>query len=407
MKKLWIHVVVLGIGFAAGAYWISGTKAEQYKQQLHLSEGDWEAEKARLQELLNTERNKPPQVKTVYKDIPASYTNRLSPREVLDKLVTLKPDEEDNLNQAFRKVIFYMQSLAEAGPIAFPVIHEFLAKNVDVDYSEFEVTASGERAPRNSFASRNVVRTDFLVPPSLRLGLLGVLGQIGGSEAEQILGETLATCARGVEVAYLARILQDLTPGKYQAQALQAARELLTNPPPFESPNRLDENAKAYLYQVLAMYNDTSFAETAQSLILTPEGRVDQSALNYLISVLKDQAVPAMMTAYNDPRLSNQMERTRLLNAALAYTGPSAVANQMFSQTITNTEIPAGMRAFTVQGLAGTSQIAPPKDTYTIQTRLRLLEALRASIQDERLLSSVDSTRQKLERLLTDAAPQN
>src|SRR5262245_32010723 len=213
MKMVLSYVLVLGIGFAAGVYWAAGNKADQFQKQMQVSTADWEAEKSRLQELLNAERNKPAQVKTVYKDIPASFTNKLSPRETLAKLVNLKPEEEDNVNQSYRQVIFYMQSLAEAGAIALPVIQEFLAQTVDFDYSQFEVSASGERAPRNSFASRNLVRTDFLVPPSLRLGLLGVLGQIGGPEAEQILGATLATCARGVEVAYLARILQDQAPG--------------------------------------------------------------------------------------------------------------------------------------------------------------------------------------------------
>jgi hypothetical protein len=407
MKKLLPLILALGMGLGAGAYWAGGKKQAQFRQAQEVSQSDWEDQKRRLEEALAAERNKPPQIRTVYKEVPASYTNKLSPAQILERLIQLKPDEDSTRNQTYRKVIYYMQGMAEAGPVAFPLIQEFLAQNLDVDYSEYDVSAAGERTSRGGFATRNLVRTDFLVPPSLRLGLLGVLGEVGGPEAEVILAGTLATCARGVEVAYLARMLQDLAPDRYREPALQAARDLLTNPPPYESPNRLDENAKAFLYQVMAMYNDTSFAPTAQTLILDPEGKVDRSALQYLDSVMKEHAVPAILAAYSDPRLTSSIERSRLLNAALVYAGPSVGANAMFTQMITNIDVPSGMRAYTVQGLAGSSQIDPPKDPYTIQTRIQLLDTLRLSVHDARLLRTIDSTRQNLEKMLTGGGTPN
>lgn len=408
MKKLAIPIIAgLAIGFAAAYIFVSGKKEDQFKRSLTASQNEWEAEKAKLLDELAAARNQPPRIQTVYKEIPASYTNTLSPAQILDKLIRIKPNEEETRNVAFRKIIYYFQSLVEAGEYALPTIRDFLLQNVDVDYSQFDVLASGERAPRNrsAFASRNLVRTDFLVPPSLRLGLLSVLKQIGGVEAEQILGSTLATSARGVEIAFLARILQDMRPDYYRDAAVAAARELLTNPPSMESPNRLDENSKAYLYQVLSMFNDTSFANVAQTLIVTPEGRVDRSALHYVNDVLKEQSVQALLAAYNDVRLTNRMERSQVLNAALAYTGPNQYANQMFSEMLTNAAIPSGMRAYTVQSLAGSQRIDPPSDPYVIKARIQFLDTLRGSVTEGRIIKAIDDTRKDLDNILLGRGP--
>ena len=69
------------------------------------------------------------------------------------------------------------------------------------------------------------------MPPSLRLGLIDVLDQIGGDQAQGILAEQLDTTGRAIEVAYIARVLQDEAPDKYRDNALKAAKELLASPP--------------------------------------------------------------------------------------------------------------------------------------------------------------------------------
>lgn len=400
MKPVLAAIASVIVGYLAASYIVGNQKEEAYQKQLDTSESNWQAERENLLGQLAAERNKPPRIQNVYKEIPVGMTNVLSPTQILNKLIELKPNEYEPRNQTFREVIYYLQSLAHAEDYSLPVIRDFLAQNVDVDYAQSNVNAAGERNSRGAFYSRNVVRTDFLVPPSLRLGLLSVLEQIGGVEAEEILAYTLATTARGVEVAYLARILQDMRPDYYREAAIAAARELLSNPPAYESPNRLDENAKAYLYQVLSMYNDTAFAQQALGLILTPEMRVDKHALDYVEDVLKDQSVPAILQAYNNPALTNQMERSILLNTALRYTGPNQQANQMFSQMITNAAIPSGLRAYTIQGLAGSSRIEAPSDPYLIRARIELLDALQATVIEDRIQRAIQSTRKDLDDIL-------
>ena len=404
MKTILAVIAALLLGFVASTYWVGSQKEQEYQTKMTASESDWRAERDNLLGQLAAERNKPPRIERIYKEIPAGMTNVLTPVQILEKLIELKPNEYESRNTTFRKVIYYMQSLVESEDYSLPVIREFLMQNVDVDYAQSNVNAAGERSSRGAFYSRNVVRTDFLVPPSLRLGLLSVLEQIGGGEAEEILAYTLATTARGVEVAYLARILHDMRPDYYREAAIAAARELLANPPAYESPNRLDENAKAYLYQVLSMYNDTGFAQTALGLILTPEMRVDKHALDYVDDVLKDQAVPAILQAYNNPGLTNQMERSILLNTALHYTGPNPQANEMFSQMVTNDGVPSGLRAYTIQGLAGSSRIEAPTDPYLIQARIQLLDQMRATVREERIQRAIDSTRADLDKILLGTA---
>jgi hypothetical protein len=242
--------------------------------------------------------------------------------------------------------------------------------------------------------------TDFLVPPSLRLGLIDVLDQISGETAQGILAEVLDTTGRGVEVAHIARVLQREAPDKYRDNSIKAAKDLLSNPPAISEPNRIDENARAYLYQVLAMYRDTSFAENAQKQLVGADGRIDKQALNYLSTTFKEQSVPALYTAYKNPVMTNLMEKSTLMNAVLSFAGPSDQANQLFGEVIASEEIPSGIRALTIKNLAGTSAGDRPDDANVVQSRINLLQTLRGVTKDERILRAIDDTRTVLEQLL-------
>ena len=59
-----------------------------------------------------------------------------------------------------------------------------------------------------------------LEPGSLRLGLFDVVHDTGGAEAEALLAHELSQTGRGLEVAYLDRILSDIAEGQYKEQVL-------------------------------------------------------------------------------------------------------------------------------------------------------------------------------------------
>lgn len=403
MKSIIAVLLAALVGF--GSAWVLASRRHEAKSnQIAATEAGWQNEKTFLEQSLSEAKKRQVEVRTVTRT--TAVTNKLAASEILDRLVKLNPSAGDeSRNRIFRQIVYRLQMLVELGPEALPVVHDFLKQNKDVDYSGDVLNESGERVGRSGFASRSVARTDFLVPPSMRLGLVDVLAQIGGEDAQGILAEVLDTTGRGVEVAYIARVLQDEAPDKFRDNAIKAARDLLANPPAIDQPNRLDDNARAYLYQVLAMYSDTSFAQNAQTLLVTPEGRVDRQAMTYLSNTLKDQAVPSLYAAYKDPKLTNAMERANIVSAVLNYAGPSSQANDLFKEVISDESIPSGIRAFTIQGLAGGVGKEKPTDPQLVQARLQLLHSVRGSFKDERLLKSMDDTKALLEQILAASQP--
>src|SRR5438093_4182055 len=245
MKTVIAVLLAAVIGFGAGYFYLSRKQAEKSASAAN-PESDWAADKAALEQQLAEARRRAPEVRTVTRT--TTVTNRLSADEILARLARLNPEtSEESRNHVLRQVVYNLQLLASLGEEALPVIHDFLKQNRDIDYSVDVLNAAGERVGRSaasSWATRNVTLTDFLVPPSLRLGLIDVLDQIGGETAQGILAEVLDTTGRRVEVPHTSRVLQREVPGKYRDNALKAAKELLANPPPIDQPNRIDDNAR-------------------------------------------------------------------------------------------------------------------------------------------------------------------
>src|SRR5665213_3585380 len=127
-------------------------------------------------------------------------------------------------------------------------------------------------------------------------------------------------------------IMQPATIGAiavFAVEAVSAAKELLMHPPAVDSPDRMDELAKSYLYGVLEFYKDTSFVPNAEQLLVGPDGRLDQDAMDYLSTVLKDQAVSALYAAYQNSSLSNQFDKMNLGREIMNYVGQNSQANQL------------------------------------------------------------------------------
>ena len=232
----------------------------------------------------------------------------------------------------------------------------------------------GARRARNL----QTLQADWVVPPSLRLGLVGTLKEIGGDESEQALAEMLSSTGRGVEVAYLTVMLEEIAPGKYRDAAIAAAKELLMNPPAVDSPDSLDQLSKSYLYGVLEFYKDTSFVVNAQQMLVGADGRLDQDALDYLSTVMKDQSVSALYSAYENPALTNQFDKMALGREILNYVGQNPQANQMLTETLNNPGLDSRAKAFTVMQLAGggfdPSTGDAPTDPQVISSRITLLQ---------------------------------
>jgi hypothetical protein len=102
-----------------------------------------------------------------------------------------------------------LQNLGEQHAAAVPAIREFLQKNADVTF--------------NSESDRSLLGF-----PSLRVALLQTLQGIGGPEVVVVFVETLKSAADPIEIATIARSLEQAEPGKHREEILKATREALS-----------------------------------------------------------------------------------------------------------------------------------------------------------------------------------
>lgn len=395
--------VALGLAVLATYLAVSKQKAAQFSRERDLLKASWEAERAELENALKAAKRRPSSPGTASTE---PVQARGSAQELLDKLRKTKVSPGEHRLQSVRLVVHYLESLAELGTEALPGIRDFLSKFEDVDYSgeahdeDKEGHADGkDRAVALPGMPNRAAQVESILPPSLRLGLVQVLKEIGGEPAEQVLSEMLTTSGRGVEIAYVAKALQEIAPNKYRDIAIAAAKDLLANPPAIDRPNRLDDNAKNFLYGVLSMYNDQSFATVAQSLLVTQDGRVDRTALTYLTGTLNEEAVPALYQAFKDNRLTNMWERASLATQILSYTGNNQQANDIFKEVVGNETLPSWLRATAIQSVAGgRGQFfggLAPSDPNQIKARIELLNSM-PDISDERLARARTEAIQKL-----------
>ena len=391
MKTLIAVVLALGIGFA-GAY-VVVTKIKN-------------AEIARIQQAPRFEETPvssaaTPEQKVIVKTVASTPVGE-SPQDILSDLVNVHlGTTAGERNTALRTIVFKLESLAQCGKDAIPAIGAFIGKNVDVDYNQ-QTGNGGNQAgngggPGGGFGFRGGARrardlqnlqTDWVVPPSLRLGLVGTLKEIGGADAEQALADMLGSTARGVEVAYLTVVLQDMAPNKYREEAIKSAKDLLMNPVAIDSPDRLDDLSKSYLYGVLEFYKDTSFAVNAQQMLVGKDGRLDQDAMDYLSTVLGDQSVSALFAAYNNSALTNQFDKMRLGRDILSFVGQNAQANQLFTETLNNPDVDSRQKMFSIVQLAGGFG-GDLTDQQIINARLQYLTSIQSQYANDPALSQV------------------
>ncbi len=403
MKTILATVLALGVGFAAAYF---GFSPHPVPQTVPVAAAPAPAAPA------IPAAAPAPVEKVVLMPAPPEETAQ----DILNDLLNLKLGSGNARNAALRKVVFKLETLTQRGNSAVPAIRDFIGHNVDVTYSAQDNATSTTNAPDatagnnrgfsrsgnngggnrvSSRRARNLttLQADWVVPPSLRLGLVGTLKEIGGEEAEAAMAEMLATTGRGVEVAYLAVLLEEMAPGKHRDSAVAAARDLLMNPPAIDSPDRLDELSKSYLYGVLEYFKDTTFAVNAQQMLVGKDGRLDQDAMDYLATVMKDQSVSALYAAYENPALTNQFDKMRVGREVLNYVGQNSQANALFTQTMGNPDLDSRMKSFMIMQLAGgdfgpaSSEV--PTDPQVAANRIGLLNSMQSQFANDPALSKL------------------
>jgi hypothetical protein len=400
MKKLISILAAAAIGFAGAYLIVSNLKDSAFKEERARLEAEWQEKVRALEAELGRAARKPQRVDTQIKEVNVPVAARRSAAEILKNLVQIKPSGEGRI-KAIRKIVHELEDLAQLKGESLPAIREFLARNEDLDYSTERTNRDeGDRGRWTPPWQRTGPSTEFTLPPSLRIGLFDVLKEIGSSDAEQILGEVLGTSGRAVEVAYLTRLLEEMAPGKYREIAINAAKDLLRNPLAIDNPNRLDEQAEAYLYGILELYKDVSFSEEAKRLLVS-EGRLNRNAQDYLAKTQGENVVATFYDAYKNTTLSNMWDRASVANQILDHVGPNQQANNFLNEIVTNTNLDARMRSFAVLRLAGGfGGMESPTDPNVIRSRMQVIETLKPAVTDERLTRAVDMTQRNLNNLL-------
>ncbi len=289
--------------------------------------------------------------------------------EILTRLQELKSGDK----RVKRRAVYYLESLVDRGDAALPAIAEFLKQNVDLELQSLGdpksqpakeqkirggkggdkkeskglvkngakklVKGSGKEGKQPTAAAWNYFRPfpkpNDSFPATLRLGLLEVVAAIGSTQAEKLLLKILENTGRGVEVAYLEIALQDIARDLYVDEILEATRRLLAALPPVTDDSMaVDRRAKGYLYAILVKYKDLVFVDTAKTLLITADGRLDGDVLRYLRQVLGADAMPVFHTVMNDERLTDELDRYAIRDAILRHIGTDPQADVLLMQTV-------------------------------------------------------------------------
>jgi len=372
MKKLLAVILAAGLGAAVASLWVAKSLSSRHAARLAEQQASWQADKAALEAALEEANSRAPMgaKPSVPRTAPApaapATSAKSSPADIVAKLRAWGRARPDT--RAARQVIALLEELITAGPAALPAIREFLARNEDVDFSLFGQGRGGRSAN---------VPNEFILPPSLRFGLLDVVKQIGGAEAETLLAEVLGATGRGAEVGWLARVLQEMAPNKYRDVALTAARELLARAPA-AGANPLDRSERDQLFGVLTMYGDTGYVMAAQSQLLRTDGEVDRSALKYLQQSLGQQAVGIAAQLYDDPRVTDSAKKEPFARLALNYVGADAQADGFYQKAINDMTLTESHRKNLIEdlnqdGFPDTRNLSA-RDLPLIQNRISFIE---------------------------------
>ena len=151
---------------------------------------------------------------------------------------------------------------------------------------------------------------------------------------------------------------------------------MLSDPVEVPNPSSFDRNAKRYLYSVLEMYNDQTFIQSAQGLLVREDGKIDDTVLDYLDDVGKEQAMDAIYQAFSSGNVTDRGDLGDLARAGLKYTGSSPQANQMFKDIISSDEYDIQVKWSALR------EMDDAEDDATLQARLSLMQGLQASGDD-------------------------
>lgn len=320
----------------------------------------------------------------------AAGASGASAKDALNRLLLLSQEAGTNKHRNARQLIAQLEKLVEMGPAAVPEIRALLQQNQDVVY-QTDGPPPG-KGPK--------WKQDTAAPASLRAGLIDTLRRIGGAEAEQVLAETLGATSRGFEVYSIGAALEELAPGKYRDALVSAAQNLLAAPAAAEPGNRLEQQSRNYLYEVLQQYGDATVLAQMAGQLVTANGTVNEGALKVLEKGAANVTLPAVYQALQDARLTDAKQKEPLLELAMNHVGADQQAGEIFMAVMQSQETSPQLQQKALRHLANEgleNEDAPTaRDLQVLQSRLQYLDAVKPSLTDAKLQAEWEKARGKI-----------
>ena len=312
-------------------------------------------------------------------------SGELSALDILDELMEIKLTSR-NRGRIQRRINFLFETLSEQGEVVVPHIREFLNKMEDVDFVV-------PKSPKDESNELKHWRTrmvhgplDFDQPPSLRIGLIDILAEVGGKKAEEALAEVLSTTGRGFEIAYAAKKLQRwIGKDAYRDEALGAAHELLAEPIDVPNGNKFDAASRQYLFMVLEMYGDKTFVQTAQGQLINEEGRIDRSVLSYFEKIGDGSATDAVVQAMQSGQLRESDMREMARVAVQGVGKNNAQADSLFQDIMTSDQYSLDVKMETIRSMDNAEDLTnmdKNEQATVLQSRLALMDTIQLGDDD-------------------------
>lgn len=402
MKRFLLIGLAATVGFGIALVAVSKYQSARTAVAWREKEKAWQQEKDLLASQLSDAQaqlaNSP---KSSLRTEVVEVSKKQSPKEIIAVLKTLRINSKDTKN--IRLAIQQLENLIELGESALPEIQAFLATQTDIDYDPSIFGSwKGSKDGR--------VPTDFVFPPSLRFGLFDATRKIGGAQAEKLLADSLGITGRGVELAYLTRVLQEMSPFQYRELALSSAKELLNNPLNNNAANALDKYERNYLFGVLAFYKDASLAQQAQNQLVQADGKIDQGALQYLKETLGQQSIPAVAQLYSDARITDGQQKEPLARLALNFAGADEQADALYKSAIKDPNLSPDSRRELIEDLNqdGYDNLRnfSARDVQLIRNRLALIEKSRNATDPKIITDAFNEAEKDLRNMLAKATQQ-
>lgn len=309
----------------------------------------------------------------------------LEPIQLVDRLYMvgeLSPFER------LREACFCFQGLTDAGTNSIPAITKY-----------FESGADEKLLAQRYFSLPQT-------PPSVRMGLLSVLRDVGGMESVALLSRIMPVAKDATELKTLVDGLMEADPDFYRPFCIQIARRTYEDYLEKQQEGIVAKSLELRIYwgTLLGTLKDR---ETAQKMVderaYIHYRSVDRECFAQLTSALGEDIIPAMRDIVDNPDLTRYAKISVLFNPDPVsvegledFAGRNPQASEIFIAAMKETDSPAfrALRTTMLSVQVGTQSPNPE----LIQNRLHLLNQIEQQFgKDQYMDSVIPATRAMLE----------